>query len=89
MESKSMKTIVALLTALAISTAPAKAEPTSLPPPKDEAALLELTMTVLLLGYATASLVSVVSSMKQRAKAKKELGDMPLVEKCEWVAARK
>jgi hypothetical protein len=84
-----MKSVVALLTALAISTAPAHAEPTRMPPHQDEAALLELTMTVLLLGYATASLVSVISSIKQRAKAKKDHGDVPLVEKCEWVPLKK
>jgi hypothetical protein len=85
-----MKTLVALLTALAISTAPAKAEPTRLPPPQNEAAMVEIAV----IAWVVVSTMYFIGdsymawSKYQRARGKHG-DDVSLQAKCEWVPVEK
>lgn len=79
-----MKTIVALLTALAIAISPAHAEPKQKPPCQEASLVVEGLIMAWMIGVAAYFIGSAYSSYKSYERAREQNGGQPVEQICKW-----
>jgi chitodextrinase len=84
-----MKKLTSVLVALALLTAPVKAEQCKAPPAQHEGMLLELVTVAAVISWLSAMYWASSANYDEYMEAKKRLNVPELEKKCEWVAKKK